>query len=181
MSAQSPAVPGTGARWVVPVVALGIFLLWLASVELAQAARPSAELHTVALFVHLAALVAGFGAVLVIDWIGLLWALGRRTFFDVTHTADAVHVVIWGSLLALVASGIFLEPDTATVLTRIKLALVLVIALNGLHAHALQPQLVPHRDTPPSPGLLARAGVTAALSQLCWWAAMIIGFCNTQT
>lgn len=159
---------------------LVVVAVWLFSIELADATHPSQPMHVAALFVHLAALVAGFGAVIVIDWIGLLWALGRRTFADVTHTADAVHVVIWASLLVLVASGVLLEPDFSSALTRVKLALVLVIAVNGLQAHALQPRLAALGAAHPPFALLARAGVTATVSQLCWWAAMAIGFANSQ-
>lgn len=158
-----------------------VVAVWLVSIELTEGAHPSHAVHLGALFLHLAALVAGFGAVIVIDWIGILWALGRRTFADVIHTADAVHVVIWASLLVLVSSGVLLEPDLSSALTRVKLALVLVIAVNGLQAHALQPRLAALGATPPPIGLLARAGVTAAVSQLCWWAAMAIGFVNSQT
>lgn len=166
--------------WRVVPVALVIFGIWLSAIELAEAARPAEQVRTAALFGHLAALVSGFGAVLVIDWMGLLWALGRRTFLDVTRTADALHVVIWASLFVLVASGVLLHPDAAAVLTRIKLALVLVIAVNGLYAHALAPQLTAVGPGPPPRALLAKAAVTAIVSQACWWAAMAIGFLNSQ-
>lgn len=163
-----------------PFTAVSIFGVWVASVELSASVHPSAELHTAALFLHLCALVAGFGAVLVIDWIALLWAAGRRSLRDVTRTAEAVHVVIWASLLGLIASGVLLEPNASAMLTRIKLTLVLVIALNGLYAHALQPQLTACGERRPPLGLLAQAAVSAIVSQACWWAALAIGFVNSQ-
>lgn len=182
MTLAAPDVAGPrNRRWILPATALSIFAVWLVTVETGGMVRPSPAVHTAALFVHLSAVVAGFGAVLVIDWIGLLWALGTRTFVDVTRTAEAVHVVIWGSLLALVASGVLLEPDASVPLTRIKLALVLVIALNGLYAAALQPQLTACGSRRPPPGLLAQAVVTATASQACWWAALTIGFTNSQS
>jgi hypothetical protein len=154
-----------------------MFVAWFGAVTLAQKVHPSATWHAVALFAHLAALVVGLGAVMVIDWLGLLWVLGRRTFVDVTRTASAVHVLIWAGFTALVLSGVLLEPNTSTALTRLKLALVLVIGINGLHAHALQSRLHARNDV--APDLLARGAVTAVVSQVGWWAAVGIGYLNT--
>lgn len=175
--APTPPLP----EWFVVPVVVFVCAAWAASVWVSGHVVPDPALREVALFVHLAALIAGFGAVLVIDWIGCLWAIGRRTFLDVTRTADAVHGVIWASLVALTASGALLAPDTGSVLTRIKLALVLVIALNGVHAHVLQPRLSAYEPggRPPA-ALLARSAATAGVSQACWWTAMVIGFHNHQ-
>lgn len=87
----SPPLP----PWVLVPIAAVICGLWAISVWVSVHVAPDPALHEVALFAHLAALVLGFGAVLVIDWIGFLWLLGRRSFRDVTRTADAVHGVIW--------------------------------------------------------------------------------------
>jgi hypothetical protein len=152
---------------------------WAAAVAVAPTVHPSATCRQAALFAHLVALVVGLGSVLVIDWLGVLWALGRRSLAEVARTAAAVHGLIWAGIGALVLSGTLLEPDTGAALTRLKLGLVLVIAVNGLHAHALQPRL--HRageDVPPD--LLTRAATTAVVSQLGWWAAVAIGFVNSQ-
>ena len=172
----NPPLPG----WFVVPVAGAVCGLWAGAVWVSEHVRPDPALHEVALFLHLAALVAGFGAVLVVDWIGVLWLLGRRTFADVTRTAGAVHVLIWASIAALTASGALLAPDMTSALTRVKLALVLVIALNGLHAHALQPRLAAYGSARPPHALLARSAATALVSQACWWAAMAIGFHNHQ-
>jgi len=160
------------------IAVTAVFGAWLGAVTLAQNVQPGAAWHDVALFAHLAALVVGLGAVMVIDWFGLLWVLGRRTFVDVTRTASAVHGLIWAGFTALVLSGILLEPNTSAPLTRLKLALVLVIGVNGLHAHALQPRLRYARNDV-APDLLARATITAVVSQLGWWAAAGIGYLNT--
>jgi len=152
---------------------------WAGAVALAPAVHPSAACREAALFAHLVALVVGLGSVLVIDWLGILWALGRRTFAEVTRTAAAVHGLIWAGFTVLVLSGTLLEPDTDSALTRLKLGLVLVIAVNGLHAHALQPRLRYAREDV-APDLLARAATTAVVSQLGWWTAVAIGFLNTQ-
>src|SRR4051812_10967608 len=104
VSASSlPGLPewATGA-----LVGGGLVLGWVVSVLVAEHLSPGPQAHSLALFVHLASLVAGFGAVMVIDWTGLLWMLGRRTFLDVTRTADALHLMIWLGLAGLTFSGI---------------------------------------------------------------------------
>jgi hypothetical protein len=55
----------------------------------------------------------------------------------------------------------------------------LVIAVNGLHAHVLQPRLRADWDAVP-PDLLARAAATAVVSQLGWWTAVVIGYLNAR-
>jgi hypothetical protein len=177
--ASPPA--GTLPAWVLLPVGLLLCAAWAAMIWMSTHLQPDPTLRSVALFAHLAAMVAGFGAVLVIDWVGLLWSIGRRTFADVTHTAHAVHSLIWLSLAGLTFSGMLLYPDPSSPLTRIKLALVLVVALNGLHAHLLHRRLVALGDRPPPNPLLLLAGLTALVSQACWWAAMAIGFVNHQS
>src|SRR5882724_3314333 len=90
-----PVEPGTpacaaGGRHKLPewlsgaLAGSAVVLGWVTAVMLSEVVRPNSQWHSMALFVHLASLVAGFGAVLVIDWTGLLWVIGRRTFLDVT-------------------------------------------------------------------------------------------------
>jgi hypothetical protein len=152
---------------------------WVVAITVSRHAHPSATCRDVALFAHLAALVLGLGPVVVIDWLGILWALGRRTFAEVTRTASAVHGLIWVGFTVLVVSGTLLEPNTAAALTRVKLGLVLVLAVNGLHAHTLQPRLRAAGNALP-PDLLARAAATAVVSQAGWWTAMVIGYLNAR-
>jgi hypothetical protein len=152
---------------------------WVGAVALARHVHPSTAWRDVALFAHLAALVIGLGPVIVIDWLGMLWALGRRTLAEVTRTAAAVHGLIWVGFTGLVGSGTLLEPNTGAALTRVKLGLVLVLAVNGLHAHTLQPRLRAEWDAVP-PDLLARAAATAVVSQLGWWTAVAIGYLNAR-
>ena len=163
---------------------------WLASVTVAPHVQLSASAHNVVLFGHLAALLCGFGAVLAIDWFGLLWATGRRPFTEVVRTATALHTLIWVGLAGLVATGALLQPDPTSVQSRVKLALVLVIGVNGLYAHLLQAELrsarlaafaadqAPWAAAPRS--LLTRAAATAVVSQLCWWTTIVIGFAHTR-
>jgi hypothetical protein len=139
-------------------------------------ADPTDQVHDVALLVHLAALVIGFGAVLTVDWVGLLWVLGKRTFDDVLRTAGDVTIPIWTGYAGLVASGLCLEPDLTGALTRVKLGLVVLIGVNGLFAITLHGRLV-HG---PNRVLVMVAGISAGISQLGWWGALVIGHLNSR-
>lgn len=133
-------------------------------------------LHELALFVHLASLVIGFGAVLTVDWLATLWVLRRRTLTDVLHAAHNVHVPIWAGYAGLVLSGVLLEPELSNPLTQVKLVLVLVIGWNGLLATAL----AHHLRGLPTRALLVVSCVSAGVSQTGWWGAMAIGFVNSR-
>jgi hypothetical protein len=138
-------------------------------------------LRTVALFVHVAALVVGLGAVLAVDWFAILWLLGRRHLADILNTACTLQVPIWLGLAGLMATGLFLQPDLTSTPTRIKLGLVLAITLNGLYAHRLGQHLDRYRDQSVPRRLLLQSGTAATVSQLGWWGASLIGFLNSQT
>ncbi|MET8248364.1 hypothetical protein ABZV31_30590 [Streptomyces sp. NPDC005202] len=101
-------------------------------------------MHTAALFVHLALLVLGFGAVLVADYYGLLWLTGRCTLDEAVGCTGRLHVPLWAGLTGLVVSGVVLHPDLASPATRTKLVLVLVLALNGLQAKVLHRRVAEH-------------------------------------
>lgn len=156
------------------VVAVGA-VLWV-SLHL----EVDAALHDAALFGHLASLVVGFGAVLAVDWVGLLWALRRRELVDVLRAAHTAHLPIWAGYAGLVLTGMLLSPDVTSPMTWVKLALVVVIGWNGLVAMTL---LVPLGEDP-EPSRARRlhlvSGVSVVLSQLGWWGAMVIGFLNAR-
>ncbi len=143
---------------------------------------PSETVRRAALFVHLSSLLVGFGPVLVVDLHGLLWLARRRSLLEVTRMATACDPLIWAGLLGLVGSGMLLQPDLASPLTRVKLGLVLLVALNGLRARRLEHDIAalpPDAEPADVPaGHLARAGITATLSQLGWWGAIAIGLSN---
>jgi hypothetical protein len=156
---------------------------WALVVGTASTLRVDDGVHHVALFVHLVSLVTGFGAVLVIEVHGLLWLTGRRTLGDVVHVADATEVLVWMGLLGLVVSGIFLEPDVESGMTRLKLLLVLAIGLNGLNAFRVKRRMTQLlgglrlRDAPRP--FLGRLALTTVVSQVAWWGAIVIGFVNS--
>ncbi len=142
-------------------------------------------LRPVALALHVISLVVAFGAVLVIDWHGLLWLFGRRGLTESTRLAAAAGPLIWGGLFGLIASGALLHPNISSPLTVIKLLLVLMVAWNGAAMSTLRrrmAQLPPYVKPTDLPirdwAMLMTATV---LSQIGWWGAIIIGFINSST
>lgn len=148
-----------------------------AAIWTADHLHPDEILGEAALFVHLASMVVGFGAVLVVDWVGLQWMLGRRAMSDVVSTAGHVQAPIWIGLVGLVLSGVLLEPDASHRLTQVKLGMVLMVTWNGLLASVLHRRLARETDRLPRL-LLGVAALSAAISQAGWWGAMVIGFLN---
>ncbi len=140
----------------------------------------SPELHRLALFVHLAALVVGLGAVLVGDYSALLWLAGRVSTAQMLRDIGRLHLPIWVGLAGLVGSGMLLEPRFEVVATRVKLAVVAMLLVNGVQAMALERRMVAAGPRL-SGGLVLRGVVTAFVSQACWWCAMWIGFTATQS
>jgi hypothetical protein len=142
--------------------------------------RVDADLRQVALFAHLAALVLGFGAVLTLDWFGLMWMLRRQTLTTLVRVAQVVHTPIWLGLAGLTLSGVLLAPNTSAPLTVVKLLAVLVVALNGLVAAKVQERLLALDGGTPSRRLLLTSVLVAGISQAGWWTATLVGFLNAQ-
>jgi len=160
-----------------PFVILAITLAWLAIVAFAPRIELAEHFRAVALFGHLVSLLIGFGAVLAVEWVGLLWLLRKRPLAAVLDSARTARLPIWGGLIGLGATGLLLHPDVTSTFTRIKLAAVLILALNGLYAAVLERRLTTAR---PGRSLMFRLFVSTAISQTCWWGATVIGFLNSQ-
>jgi hypothetical protein len=150
-----------------------------AALWLSTTVHPGPVLHTVALFAHLGFLTLGLGAVLVVDYSFALWALGRTTFAEAVAGTARLHVPIWLGLVGLVASGALLSPDLTAGSTILKLAFVAGLTLNGVQAAALTRRMSEAGDVPP-PLLLLWGAATSAISQLCWWGAVVIGFLHAN-
>ncbi|MFE5772708.1 hypothetical protein ACFQ7O_30610 [Streptomyces sp. NPDC056485] len=75
--------------------------------------RTDESIHTAALFVHLASLVLGFGAVLSANYHGLLWATWRAPLTELVPAVSPPHLPIWAGVGGLVVSGLML-PLTCT-------------------------------------------------------------------
>jgi hypothetical protein len=179
-----PASKAHSHRKVV-LAAVSVIVCWLAAVVVGVSVHPSRLERRSALFVHLASLLFGFGAVGIIDLHGLLWMAGRRRFGEVTRLVQAVEPIIWAALAGLLVSGSLLEPHPGVPLTRIKLALVLVIGLNGAIAQGLHAatRRLPQDMTFASCPRRYRTSVlaSATVSQIGWWGAILIGFLNTTS
>lgn len=175
------AAPGTeGADRIVATGYLGAALLvgtiTVGCMWTANHLTPSAGVHAVALFAHLAALVAGFGAVLAVDWMALLWLAGRRPIEAVLDTAASIAVPIWIGYAGLVGTGMLLEPDMSRPWTLVKLGLVVVIGINGVAAAVVHRAMVRQ----PSRAAVVLGAACASVSQGCWWTATVVGFVNAH-
>jgi len=162
-------------------VGLGAVALvaWCAALWVSVHVQSDPTLYRAALFVHLASLVAGLGAALTIDYFALQWLLGRGTLREVLTVSGGTSLLVWTGLTGLVGSGTLLSPDLGDGLTQVKLALVLVVALNGAFARVVQHRLEDAGDRA-SVGLLGIGVATAMVSQAGWWGAALVGFLNAQ-
>jgi transposase-like protein len=163
-----------------PIILTGLLAaLWLSTVVPATYA-----LRPVAQSLHVLSLVVAFGAVLVIDWHGLLWLAGRRGLTESTRLAAGAGPLIWGGLAGLIATGALLHPNLHSPLTVTKLVLVLAVAWNGAAMSALRrrmaqlPAYVKPVDLPPRDWRLMMTATV--ISQIGWWGAIIIGFVNSS-
>ena len=146
---------------------------------------PDYPLRPAVLALHVLSLVVSFGAVLVIDWHGLLWLDGRRGLTESTRLAAATGPLIWFGLGGLIATGALLHPNLSSAVTVTKLVLVLTVAWNGAAMSEFRRRLA---QLPPyvKPGDLPRRdwrlllGATV-ISQIGWWGAILIGFVSTST
>lgn len=96
------------------------------------------DVNPIWIIMHLAGLSAAYGAVLIVDTIGLFWLLrqiSRERMLAITAWAQPI---IWGGLVVMLFSGAMLGPDLSRPLTRLKMGLVILLALNGLNLDALR-------------------------------------------
>lgn len=168
---------GTPPRQTVIALAATVALgtaIWLSTVV-----ETSPTLHDLALFAHLGSLILGFGTVLVADYFFALWVFGRTTFAEAVVSTSWLHPLIWAGLVGLITSGVLLKPDLTSTATILKLGLVAILTVNGIQASALGKRMSAFTGSP-SRGLLIRGGMTSAISQICWWGAIVIGFLSVN-
>lgn len=131
------------------------------------------------LAVHLVSLIAGMGAVVVIDVFGLLWFFKKTNTVFVVRVAHVTQRLIWIGWTGLVLSGIGLIVLKGYIdnLTIIKLYFVVLIGANGMFLHTIKKTLehISDRAKIP-PWLLFRVGLATVISQIGWWGAITIGF-----
>jgi hypothetical protein len=164
-----------GSWWVFAVTACAAWAVLGLVIWISTHLHPNHALYIGALFVHLASLVLGFGAVLVADYFVLLWLARRCPLAETVNVARRLHLPIWMGVIGLVLSGMLLEPNLAATTTRVKLALVAVLTLNGLQAFVLSKRMEVSASAL-SMRLLAWGAATTTVSQVCWWGSVWIGF-----
>ena len=156
---------------------------WTASLLVGHFVDCGPELHRIGLAVHILALVLSFGTILVVDWLGLLWLLGKVKMHESGKLEAAAKPLIWGGLALLLVSGALIDPDLTTPVTLIKLACVLVLMLNGLSIAPAMHQLLAlptgTRFGELGRRLRLRLMVALSISQACWWTAVLIGLINS--
>ncbi|MBT2596596.1 hypothetical protein J7I92_15350 [Arthrobacter sp. ISL-72] len=141
------------------------------------------DMHRVGLACHILALVLSFGAILVVDWVGFLWLLGKRDLHDTRRLETAAQPLIWGGLAVLLISGALIKPDVSNPLTQIKLLCVLLLMLNGI---ALAPTMKRLHALPAgthftavAKSLRRRLLIALCISQGCWWTSILVGLLNS--
>lgn len=160
-------------------VLLGMWLsLWVGtSVQVRE------MFHLPFLFVHLASVIAGLGATVVLDAKAVQWVFGRATLGDVNRIEHAVTPLAWLGITGLLASGAFLAPDFSEPLTALKMVAVLIAGLNGVAVGKLadtlgrMPVHMTFRRVPTR--LKWWCAGSATVSQVAWWSAVILGMMNT--
>ena len=167
------------------LVSLGILCTsgWLASLLVGHFVECGPELHRIGLAVHILALVVSFGTILVVDWLGLLWLLGKVEMHASGKLEATAKPLIWGGLALLLISGALIDPDLTNPVTVVKLGSVLVLMLNGLSISPAMHQLLalpPHtRFSELTRRLRLRLLIALTVSQTCWWTAVLIGLINS--
>jgi hypothetical protein len=148
-------------------------------IALSSTIQPPAGVRAAALFVHLASMAIGLGAVLAVDWYGLMWARGRLALPAMLIHAHHLSPPIWIGLAGLTCSGILLEPQISSPLTAVKLGCVVALGVIGVLALSTKRQMIRRLpDVPPL--LLVRGLVLSVASQACWWTALVIGFLTRE-
>jgi hypothetical protein len=141
--------------------------------------------HRLALSAHVLAMVLAFGSVIVVDWVGFLWLVGKRGLHETSRLESAAAPLIWAGLAGLLLTGAFVHPDVTNPATQLKMCCVLGLMLNGISLipamrglHAL-PGGTMFKDV--AANLRARLLVALVLSQGFWWTAIIVGFANSMS
>lgn len=162
-----------------------VFIGWMLSLWLSSQISPPEWMHYLMLIGHLGAVIVGLGAAVMLEINGLLWMRDANTLTFVRRAEPVVSALAWVGIIGLLATGAFLEPVLSDPLTQLKMGAVLVAAFNGVamtrftRELARLPGEIPFRRVPAR--VKAWAVWTAAVSQLAWWTAVIIGAVNTAT
>lgn len=169
-------------RRLVLALSAAAIVAWLLSVTLSTAVHVDNYVHNIAVVVHVMCMVVAFGAIILLDWHGFLWLVGRRKLTETIRLDGAATPLIWGGLAGMLATGMLLTPHLDNPMTDVKLAAVLVLSLNGILLIPLMRRLARLPDDAPfkdlSAGQRTHLLVCLVISQASWWTAITIGFIN---
>ena len=161
----------------------GVVLALYLSLWLGASLTPPEWMRLGMLFVHLASIIVGLGAAVLLEVNGFLWTIGRESLDSLRRTERSVSALAWLGIFGLFASGAFLAPNLEDPLTALKMAAVLVVAMNGVAMTRLTAELRRLPSHVRFPSLPARLRLwciwSALVSQAGWWTAVIIGMLNT--
>lgn len=115
---------------------------WLSAALVGHHVDFGPEVHRIGLAVHILALVLSFGTILVLDWLGFLWLLGRGEIHESGRLEASAKPLIWGGLILLLVSGALIHPDLNNPVTVVKLGAILLLMLNGLTIAPAMQQLL---------------------------------------
>ncbi|HET9170181.1 MAG TPA: hypothetical protein VFN97_12125 [Actinospica sp.] len=175
-----PSSPASRLR--LAATAAGVTLLWAVVLIASQRLTISHGFHHPVVALHLISLTVGFGAVLAVDVCALNGLLRRHDFTlaDALKAAAVVDPLIWIGYFGLIVSGLLLHPDLGEPLMWVKLVAGFFAGINGLNANGMikalgaLPRATRLSDLPRP--FAVRAVAAAALSQIAWWTAIVIGF-----
>jgi hypothetical protein len=174
---HTPAPPRRGRTL---LLLLAVTALWCLAVLGSTAIDPDRTVRHFFKFVHIMALVLGFGAVLAVDTCGIAVLLGRRSPAFATRVAATVDPAIWAGYVVITLSGLMLSPHLTSVPMWIKLVAALLAGWNGVLARGtMRALLATPRDATLAAvprSLTVRVLGHAVLSQVAWWTAAIIGY-----
>jgi hypothetical protein len=179
--AQKPALSRPSI--LVPVLSLAATAAWTASLAIGHTYSFDDGVHRLALSAHVLAMVLAFGSVIVVDWVGFLWLIGKRGLRDTSRLESAAAPLIWTGLAGLLVTGALIHPDITSPATQLKMGCVLGLMLNGISLVPLTrklhllPEGTMFQQIPGN--LRARLLVALVLSQAFWWTAIIVGFANS--
>jgi hypothetical protein len=172
------------SRRLVGILCVAAFVTWSLAVMVGTSVTLQGPLHVLAVAAHILAMVLAFGAILLVDWHGFLWLIGKRELSETIRLDDAASPLIWVGITAMLFTGAFLSPHLNNPLTVIKLAAVLILILNGIMLIPLMRRLLVMPPTTTfgalTPGQRFHMLACLTISQVCWWTAIVIGFVNAE-
>ena len=136
------------------------------------------------LVVHVLAIAVAYGSVLIVDFMGLLWLLGKIDRERMIKLTNWDQPVIWTALITILASGVLLEPDLTKTLMKVKMLLVLAMLANGFNLEALRKKTLTFTDQRfwdlPRSFQIWSAG-SIMLSQVLWLSIILLGVFISRT